>query len=64
MTLRANSCLALITGSVLLGTAWADGPKTTDFGKREFDANCASCHGMDGKGKGPLVPFLLSLIHI
>lgn len=29
-----------------------------DQGKREFEANCASCHGMDGKGKGVLVEFL------
>lgn len=25
-----------------------------DFGKREFDANCASCHGLSGKGDGPM----------
>ena len=24
------------------------------MGKREFEANCASCHGLDGKGNGPL----------
>lgn len=29
-----------------------------DFGKREFEANCASCHGTDGKGKGPIVDLL------
>lgn len=29
-----------------------------DFGKREFEANCASCHGVSGKGGGPLVEFL------
>ena len=28
------------------------------FGKREFDANCASCHGMDAKGRGPVAGFL------
>lgn len=25
-----------------------------DFGKREFEANCASCHGVNGKGNGPM----------
>lgn len=25
----------------------------TDFGKREYNANCANCHGLDGKGNGP-----------
>ncbi len=29
-----------------------------DPGKREFDSNCASCHGVDGRGKGILVEFL------
>lgn len=59
MTLRAIPCVTLLLGSAMLSTSWADGPgKTTDFGKREFEANCASCHGLDGKGKGPLVPFL------
>jgi mono/diheme cytochrome c family protein len=28
------------------------------FGKREFDANCAACHGMDAKGRGPVAGFL------
>lgn len=25
----------------------------TDLGKRDYDSNCASCHGMKGKGDGP-----------
>jgi mono/diheme cytochrome c family protein len=24
-----------------------------DVGKREFESKCATCHGLDGKGKGP-----------
>lgn len=28
------------------------------FGQREFEANCATCHGMDAKGKGPVAGFL------
>ena len=32
--------------------------KKFDFGKREYDANCASCHGLKGKGDGPYKPFL------
>lgn len=30
----------------------------TDFGKTEFESSCASCHGVSGKGNGPLVPLL------
>ncbi|MDO9507089.1 MAG: cytochrome c [Hydrogenophaga sp.] len=45
--------------SLLAGAALAQvRPATADPGKREFDANCASCHGTSGKGDGPLVPFL------
>jgi hypothetical protein len=38
--------LLLFAGGTV--TVWAD---TT--GKQDFDANCASCHGKDGKGHGP-----------
>lgn len=43
--------LALCSGVVLA-------QQKTDLGKREFEANCASCHGVSGKGNGPLVEFL------
>ena len=29
-----------------------------DFGKEEYQARCASCHGKTGKGNGPLSSFL------
>lgn len=29
-----------------------------DVGKREYEANCASCHGVEGKGNGPFVELL------
>lgn len=43
--------LALCSGAVLA-------QQRVDFGKREFESNCASCHGMDGKGRGPIVELL------
>lgn len=30
-----------------------------DFGQREFNANCATCHGSDAKGRGPVAGFLV-----
>ena len=52
--------LVALLGAVLIvctGTAYAQ-DKKFDFGKREYDSNCASCHGLKGKGDGPYKPFL------
>ena len=35
-----------------------DRGQKVDFGKREFESNCASCHGTSGKGDGPLKEML------
>ncbi len=35
----------------LHAVAWA---QDSNFGKSLFVTSCASCHGVDGKGKGPL----------
>jgi mono/diheme cytochrome c family protein len=43
--------LALAAGGVMAQAR-------TDLGKREYDGNCASCHGRAGKGDGPLVDLL------
>jgi len=32
--------------------------RRVDVGKLEYEANCASCHGIKGKGDGPLKSFL------
>jgi len=45
---------ALIGGA---GSAYAQ-DKKFDFGKREYDSNCAGCHGLKGKGDGPYKAFL------
>jgi mono/diheme cytochrome c family protein len=58
-----STALAL---AVLLATttgAWAQqgqprGTPNRDLGKAEYDSNCASCHGPQGKGDGVLKPFL------
>jgi mono/diheme cytochrome c family protein len=54
---RIRITAALALGLTLAGTA-ALAQQTTDLGKREYDSNCASCHGADGKGAGPFVEFL------
>lgn len=55
-----NSGLMLGLMSLLFtGTAFAQEEMgTQSIGKMEFQKNCASCHGMSGKGDGPFVEFL------
>jgi mono/diheme cytochrome c family protein len=55
----AKNLVALIGAALIgcMGTAYAQ-DKKFDFGKREYDSNCASCHGLMGKGDGPYKPFL------
>lgn len=43
----------MIAGSVA-GFAGAAQAEDIDIGKSEFQSSCASCHGADGKGKGPV----------
>jgi len=33
-----------------------------DIGKREYENNCATCHGADGKGKGPLAGMINQVV--
>ena len=41
-------------GAALVATAGsALAQQKVDFGQREYDSNCASCHGLKGKGDGP-----------
>jgi len=43
-----------IAGAALLGmTTAAIAADKPDWGKREYDSNCAVCHGKLGKGDGP-----------
>ncbi|UZD53613.1 c-type cytochrome [Caldimonas aquatica] len=44
--------------AAFMGSPLAQKIERIDFGKREFDANCASCHGISGKGNGPLAAVL------
>ena len=43
-----------VAAAALLGmTASAVAADKPDWGKREFESNCAVCHGKSGKGDGP-----------
>jgi mono/diheme cytochrome c family protein len=44
----------LIITSLTAGFAAAAQAEDFDIGKSEFQSSCASCHGADAKGKGPV----------
>ena len=46
--------ITALVGAIAAGQPWvAFGQQKVDMGKREYDANCAVCHGASGKGDGP-----------
>jgi mono/diheme cytochrome c family protein len=59
---RAASIGTVIAALAVLlasGLALAQGKQIrSEFGKREWDSNCAGCHGAIGKGDGIYKPFL------
>lgn len=52
------SSMQLMRGALLAAMMWAHGAALAqapiNVGKREYDNNCAVCHGQQGKGDGPL----------
>ena len=48
----------LIVGSDVQAWAQQPVPRQTDIGKAEYQESCASCHGADGKGAGPVADAL------
>ncbi len=42
----------------ILGTASAQAPQPPQRGSDVYRAACAQCHGDDGKGAGPVAPYL------
>ncbi len=38
----------------VVGLNYAAWPQEFDAGKLEYQTGCAACHGVDGKGKGPV----------
>lgn len=51
--------MALLVGLLAVGfPARADGDVVATAGKRSFERYCSACHGMDGRGDGPLLDVL------
>lgn len=57
--IRMKNLAALVGAALMVCIVTAHAQdKKFDFGKREYDSNCATCHGLTGKGDGPYKPFL------
>jgi mono/diheme cytochrome c family protein len=50
-TILCGATMLCVSGSALSQAKY-------DFGKREYGANCAGCHGMSGRGDGDYKPWL------
>lgn len=50
--MKRKTARVLVIGSLMMAGATIAGA-ADDLGKREFDNNCAVCHGSGGKGDGP-----------
>lgn len=55
-TERTALCAALLGVLLVSGSTLAQ--TRPDLGKREFDTNCAMCHGLDGTGGGVMSTYL------
>jgi len=53
------AAIGIVVGLPCAPTA-ALAQSNTDFGKEEFESKCASCHGLSGKGDGPLSLILMT----
>ena len=49
---------SLIVGFGVKSQAQQPAPQQADVGKAEYENSCASCHGADGKGGGPVAAAL------
>ena len=52
-----NGLRAIVAGLAILAVP-AMAADRLDIGKREYEASCASCHGINGKGKGSFAELL------
>ncbi|RXH18712.1 c-type cytochrome [Bradyrhizobium guangzhouense] len=52
--MEKHSLKCLIIAGLTAGFAAAAQADDIDIGKSEFQSSCASCHGADAKGKGPV----------
>jgi len=58
-TLIPFGCAIWISASVVIGASGAAYAQGAEIGKFEYFNSCAACHGITGKGDGPVVKSLI-----
>lgn len=58
MNTMSKLAFALVSLTISASAAAQAPAQNADMGKREFEANCAACHGVTGKGNGPITDLL------
>jgi mono/diheme cytochrome c family protein len=59
MRMRAMSIALVIAMSAVVGIEDGARAQGTELGKHEYLRSCASCHGVTGKGDGPVIKSLI-----
>ena len=54
MKMKKTAFPWLLVGAALIGPPTSATAKDPDFGQAEYRTSCAPCHGLDGKGDGPV----------
>jgi mono/diheme cytochrome c family protein len=58
MTASFARTATLLLGGALTASVAAQPAAPLEIGKREFESNCATCHGLTARGDGPMRAFL------
>jgi hypothetical protein len=53
-TMQKPAFKSLLLAVLLYGFGGSGWPKAIDFGEMAYRTSCADCHGIDGKGDGPM----------
>jgi mono/diheme cytochrome c family protein len=56
--MKRTTTLAALAGAALVLTPLLAAAQPFDLGKREYESNCAVCHGPAAKGDGPYMKFM------
>jgi mono/diheme cytochrome c family protein len=59
--MKSHAGKAMVAATVLCMSSFSLAQQVRDYGREEYEANCASCHGTNGQGFGPMRPYLTKM---